>query len=150
MVKELTKNQALVRWVDEVVAQCRPTDVHWCDGSAEEYDRLTSRLVARGTLRRLNPAQRPNSFLAWSDPSDTARVENRTFICTTRKQDAGPTNNWIEPHAMRATLNGLLEGCMRGRTLYVVPFSMGPLGSPFSLIGVQLRTRPTRSPTCAS
>jgi len=138
MVKELTKNQALVRWVDEVAARCEPTGIHWCDGSDDEYNRLTAQLVAQGTLLRLNPAKRPNSFLAWSDPSDTARVENRTFICTTRKQDAGPTNNWVEPDAMRKTLAGLLQGCMRGRTLYVVPFSMGPLGSPFSLIGVQL------------
>ncbi len=138
MVKELVKNQALLRWVNEVASVCRPDRIVWCDGTQAEYDRLAAELVAQGTLRRLNPAKRPNSFAAFSDPSDTARVENRTFICTTRKQDAGPTNNWVEPGEMHRTLQPLLAGCMRGRTMYVVPFSMGPLGSPLSQIGVQL------------
>ncbi len=138
MVKELVKNRALLRWVNEVASVCRPDTIVWCEGTDAEYARLTEQLVAQGTLHRLNPAKRPNSFAAFSDPSDTARVENRTFICTTRKQDAGPTNNWVEPGEMRRTLQPLLEGCMRGRTMYVVPFSMGPLGSPLSQIGVQL------------
>ncbi len=138
MVKELVKNRALLRWVNEVASVCRPDTIVWCEGTDAEYARLTEQLVAQGTLHRLNPAKRPNSFAAFSDPSDTARVENRTFICTTRKQDAGPTNNWVEPGEMRRTLQPLLEGCMRGRTMYVVPFSMWPLGSPLSQIGVQL------------
>jgi len=138
MVKELVKNQSLLQWVDEIAALCKPDKIHWCDGSQEEYDRLTDLLVRQGTLQRLNPAKRPNSFAAFSDPGDTARVENRTFICTTRKQDAGPTNNWIEPQQMKRTLRALMDGCMRGRTMYVVPFSMGPLGSPLAQIGVQL------------
>jgi phosphoenolpyruvate carboxykinase (GTP) len=138
MVKELVKNRALLRWVNEIASVCRPDTIVWCEGTDAEYARLTEQLVAQGTLHRLNPAKRPNSFAAFSDPSDTARVENRTFICTTRKQDAGPTNNWVEPGEMRRTLQPLLEGCMRGRTMYVVPFSMGPLGSPLSQIGVQL------------
>jgi len=138
----MTQNKRLLAWVDEVETMCKPDRVHWCDGSKDEYDLMMKIMLDAGMATQLNPTKRPNSFLFRSDPSDVARVEDRTFISCTNKDDAGPTNNWVDPSQLKATMKRLYDGCMKGRTLYVIPFSMGPVGSPIAKIGIEITDSP--------
>jgi phosphoenolpyruvate carboxykinase (GTP) len=144
-MKAPSNNLTLNQWVQECAQLCQPDQVHWCDGSTEEYNRLMRRMVAGGAA-----INSPNSFLFRSDPSDVARVEDRTFISTPSRIEAGPTNNWADPGELKNTMAGFYKGCMRGRTLYVIPFSMGPIGSPLSKIGIEITDSPTWCATCIS
>lgn len=141
-LKTWTSNQRLIEWIDEVKTLCQPDRIHLCDGSEKEYDAMMESLIASGCCQKLNETLRPNSYLCRSSPDDVARVEKQTFICSLKKEDAGPTNNWCDPIEMKDRLNQLFKGCMKGRTLYVIPFCMGPLNSPISLLGVQITDSP--------